>query len=98
MPDLLTPMVNPSTMHECPTRGKRMLILRGTTNVEEQVFRDVRVVMDNLLKINLDNGITLHPFLLGWLSLAAPPETPQSITCSRAARYNLRPMSSNCFT
>ena len=54
MPDLLSPMVNPSTMHECPTRGKRMLILRGTTNVEEQVFRDVRVVMDNLLKINLD--------------------------------------------
>ena len=98
MPDLLSPMVNPSTMHECPTRGKRMLVLRDTTAVEDQVFRDVRGVMDNMLEINVNSGITLHPFLLGWLSLAAPPETPQSITCSRAARYNLQPMSSNCFT
>ena len=98
MPDLLSPMVNPSTMHECPTRGKRMLVLRGTTEVEDQVFRDVRGVMDNILEINVNSGITLHPFLLGWLSLAAPPETPQSIRCSRAARYNLQPMSSNCFT
>ena len=77
--------------------GLRMLTISGSSVLADSAFLRAKVAVMKLLKINTENGITPHPFLLGWLSLAPPPETPQSITFSRAARYNLQPISTTGF-
>ena len=74
-----------------------MLSLTGHKDLDDNVFRDVAAEVIELIKLNTDNGITPHPALIGWLSLAPPPENPQSITCSRAARYSLQLIFTNGF-
>ena len=75
----------------------RMLVITGDYSCSDSVFLEAEAVVEKLILEYSENGITPHPFLIGCLSLAAPPETPQSITCSRAARYNLQPISTNGF-
>ena len=75
----------------------RMLVITGDQSYSDSVFLEAEAAVEKLCLLNSNNGITPHPFLIGWLSLAAPPETPQSITCSRAARYNLQPISTTGF-
>ena len=56
--------------------GLRMLTISGSSLLTDSAFLRAKRAVMKLLKINRENGITPHPFLPGWLSLAPPPDTP----------------------
>ena len=74
-----------------------MLTLTGHKDLDDNAFRDIAAEVVDIIKLNTDNGMTPHPALIGWLSLAPPPENQQSITNSRTARYNLQHIFTNGF-
>ena len=47
-----------------------MLTLTGHKDLDDNAFRDIAAEVMDIIKLNTDNGMTPHPALIGWLSLA----------------------------